>query len=100
MKYALITGTRPQIIKSAPLIWAANDNPSIDIIHIFTGQHYDSFLTDVFFQGLKMGKPEYQLDVGSGSTSYHVRMIIENTISGIAGNLHVSACGIVDVNRC
>ena len=66
-KYALITGTRPQIIKSVPVLRAAKREHSINIIHIFTGQHYDSYMADVFFQGLGLEPPKHQLNVGSGS---------------------------------
>lgn len=76
-KYALITGTRPQIIKSVPILKEVKEVNSLEIIHIFTGQHYDSFLTDIFFQTLEVESPQYHLNVGSGDTEYHIRTIID-----------------------
>ncbi|MFX0125665.1 MAG: non-hydrolyzing UDP-N-acetylglucosamine 2-epimerase [Candidatus Hodarchaeota archaeon] len=79
-KYTLITGTRPQIIKSVPIIRAAESTSEIKLIHIFTGQHYDSYLADIFFQTLEIEYPKYQLDVRSGSTDYHIRMILDKLV--------------------
>ncbi|UCG02607.1 MAG: UDP-N-acetylglucosamine 2-epimerase (non-hydrolyzing) [Candidatus Heimdallarchaeota archaeon] len=79
-KYALVTGTRPQIIKSVPLIKNVETLTEIEIVHIFTGQHYDSYLSDVFFKNLLMDSPDYELDVRSGSTDYHIRMILKKLI--------------------
>lgn len=79
-KYALITGTRPQIIKSVPIIRAAESTSEIELMHIFTGQHYDSYLADVFFQALEVESPKYQLNVRSGSTDYHIRMILDKLV--------------------
>ncbi|MFW9905690.1 MAG: non-hydrolyzing UDP-N-acetylglucosamine 2-epimerase [Candidatus Thorarchaeota archaeon] len=78
--YALVTGTRPQIIKSVPIIRSADSSSEIEIIHIFTGQHYDSYLADVFFQALEIALPKHQLNVRSGSTDYHIRMILEKLV--------------------
>ncbi|MHA1995615.1 MAG: non-hydrolyzing UDP-N-acetylglucosamine 2-epimerase [Candidatus Hodarchaeales archaeon] len=75
-KYVLVTGTRPQIIKSAPILKSANLMDEIEIVHIFTGQHYDSYLADIFFETLSLRPPHYQLDVRSGTTDYHIREII------------------------
>ena len=48
MKVALVTGTRPQIIKSVPIIetFSACDEIELDFIH--TGQHYDYELFQLF----------------------------------------------------
>lgn len=76
-KYALVTGTRPQIIKSVPILRNVKSLTEIEIVHIFTGQHYDSYLSDLFFRNLLMDSPDHELDVRSGSTDYHICKIIE-----------------------
>ena len=50
---ALVMGTRPEIIKLAPVAAAlgAAAEP------VFTGQHYDAELTDVFFAAVGMPRP-------------------------------------------
>jgi UDP-N-acetylglucosamine 2-epimerase (non-hydrolysing) len=61
-----VLGTRPEIIKTAPVILECDrrDVP-LDILH--TGQHYSESLDDVFFEQLQLPTPETNLDVGSGS---------------------------------
>ncbi|MEM0117983.1 MAG: UDP-N-acetylglucosamine 2-epimerase (non-hydrolyzing) [Conexivisphaerales archaeon] len=62
----LILGTRPEIIKLSPLIRMLESKRfSYFIVH--TGQHYSSFMNDVFFTGLNIPPPRYNLHVGSGS---------------------------------
>ena len=67
MKVALVLGARPQIIKSALLIHLANRRRDIQLDVIHTGQHYDYFMSAVFFDELGIPKPDYNLGVGSAS---------------------------------
>ena len=77
MLVALVIGTRPQIVKSAPIIKeAARRNLDMDIIH--TGQHYDYALSRAFFNELELPDPVVNLGVGSGSHGWQTgRMLIE-----------------------
>ena len=75
MKVTLIVGTRPQIIKSQPLIKELLSRKSkISIIH--TGQHYDYEMSKVFFKELKIRNPDFNLGVGKGSSSQQLGEII------------------------
>ena len=68
MKIALIVGTRPQIIKSQPLINEIISRKSkVCIIH--TGQHYDYEMSKAFFSELKIRNPDFNLGVSQGSSS-------------------------------
>jgi UDP-GlcNAc3NAcA epimerase len=68
MKIVTIIGARPQIIKAAALSRAiAHFSHSIEEIIVHTGQHYDPGMSDVFFTELGIPKPNYNLNVGSGS---------------------------------
>ena len=62
----LVIGTRPQIIKSAPLLKEA-DRRGFDLNIVHTGQHYDFEMSKVFFNELTMGDPVKNLGIGSGS---------------------------------
>jgi UDP-N-acetylglucosamine 2-epimerase (non-hydrolysing) len=64
---ALILGTRPQIIKSMPLICLSNEDNQVEISIIHTGQHYDYEMTKVFFEEFTLPEPTINLNVGSGS---------------------------------
>jgi len=66
MKIAVIIGTRPEIIKMAPVIDEI-EKRNIEYILIHTGQHYDHEMSDQFFLDLDLRKPDYNIGVGSGS---------------------------------
>ncbi len=66
MKIAVVIGTRPEIIKMAPLIDEI-EKRGINYILIHTGQHYDHEMSDQFFIDLELKKPDYNIGVGSGS---------------------------------
>ena len=56
MRVALVIGTRPQIIKSAPIIKEAMKRDlELDVVH--TGQHYDYEMSRVFFKELELTDP-------------------------------------------
>ncbi len=66
MNIAVILGTRPEIIKMAPVIKElGRKQANYFVLH--TGQHYSYNLDKVFFEQLALPHPEYNLDIGSGS---------------------------------
>jgi UDP-N-acetylglucosamine 2-epimerase (non-hydrolysing) len=66
MKACVLIGTRPEIIKMAPIIRAL-ERRRVDFFLLHTGQHYSYYLDKVFFEQLKLSQPKYNLEVGSGS---------------------------------
>lgn len=66
MKIATILGTRPEIIKMAPIIDEISKR-GIDQIILHTGQHYDKEMSDNFFKDLEIPTPDYNIHVGSGT---------------------------------
>ncbi len=64
----IVLGTRPEIIKLAPVIDAC-ERHDIEYSVIHTGQHYSDELDAVFFDQLELPAPEYNLEIGSGSHS-------------------------------
>jgi len=65
-----VIGTRPQIIKSAPIIHAANKFADINLEIVHTGQHYDYEMSRIFFNELELPEPIVNLGVGSGSHAW------------------------------
>lgn len=60
----VILGTRPEIIKTAPVVLEAmRRGIPVSIVH--TGQHYDDALDGVFFRELGLPQPTINLQVGS-----------------------------------
>ena len=66
MKIATVLGTRPEIIKMAPIIDEIARR-GIDQIVLHTGQHYDEEMSDAFFRDLEIPAPDYNIHVGSGT---------------------------------
>jgi UDP-N-acetylglucosamine 2-epimerase (non-hydrolysing) len=66
MKTVVVLGTRPEIIKMAPVInELARRGADFFVLH--TGQHYSYSLDRVFFEQLRLPGPRYNLEAGSGS---------------------------------
>ncbi|AEG17704.1 non-hydrolyzing UDP-N-acetylglucosamine 2-epimerase [Methanobacterium paludis] len=76
MKIAVIIGTRPEIIKMAPVIDEI-DKRGIDYILIHTGQHYDYEMSHKFFIDLELKKPDFNIGVGSGSHGKQTAVMIK-----------------------
>jgi UDP-N-acetylglucosamine 2-epimerase (non-hydrolysing) len=66
MKIAIILGTRPEIIKMSPIIREC-DRLDLNYFILHTGQHYSYKMDKVFFEQIELDKPQYNLNIGSGS---------------------------------
>jgi len=60
-----ICGARPNFMKIAPLVHAMQRTSELRSTIVHTGQHYSPTLSDVFFEELKIPRPEISLEVGS-----------------------------------
>lgn len=67
MKIVTIIGARPQFIKAATVSREINNVENIKEILVHTGQHFDSNMSDVFFEEMEIPKPDYYLGVGGGN---------------------------------
>ena len=74
MRIFTVIGNRPQFVKAA----AVSDRlrAGADEVLVHTGQHYDDELSKVFFDELKLPRPDHRLGVGGGTnTSQTARML-------------------------
>ena len=74
MKTTIVLGTRPEIIKLAPMIKLLNKKSTTVI---FTGQHFDFDMGLKFIQQLGIQKPDYTLRINKTNPSNQIADIIK-----------------------
>ncbi|WP_035588018.1 non-hydrolyzing UDP-N-acetylglucosamine 2-epimerase [Hippea jasoniae] len=85
MKILTILGARPQFIKAGAVSRAikeyneqlTNHKSLITEIIVHTGQHYDANMSDIFFEEMKIPKPDYYLGIGGKSHGAMTGQMIE-----------------------
>jgi UDP-N-acetylglucosamine 2-epimerase (non-hydrolysing) len=78
MRIVYVVGTRPNFVKTAPVIGALRERLSEGrhtIVH--TGQHYDRLMSEVFLEELGVPEPDHMLEVGSGSHAQQTARVME-----------------------
>jgi len=76
LRIAIILGTRPEIVKCAPIIREC-ERLGLDFFILHTGQHYSYFMDKVFFEQLELPLAKSNLDVGSGNHGKQTGAMIE-----------------------
>lgn len=85
IKIVTVVGARPQFVKAAAVSGAiaefnkeccrGNDRIVEKVIH--TGQHYDYLMDGVFFDELRLKKPDYNLGIGSHPHGKQTGLMLE-----------------------
>src|SRR5215207_9633340 len=69
-----VVGNRPQFVKAAAVSHRLREVADEVLVH--TGQHYDDELSRVFFDELRLPRPEHRLELGGGTnTAQTARML-------------------------
>ena len=76
MKITAVVGARPNFMKIAPLFWEIQRRQGIHAYLVHTGQHYDRQMSQLFFEELRIPRPDVDLGVGSGSHAVQTAEII------------------------
>src|SRR4051812_26705128 len=76
--FLLVAGARPNFMKVAPISRVMKKR-GIAYRFLNTGQHHDPALSDVFFKDLGLGRPHYNLEVGSGTHAQTTARIMERS---------------------
>ena len=109
MKIASVVGARPNFVKMAPIHDAILASGNEHVI-INTGQHYDYELSDIFFRDFQLPKPDFDLDVGSGSSCFQIGEILKRLEIHLAGSnfdivlvygdTNSTLAGAISANKC
>ena len=77
MKILTILGARPQFIKAGSVSREIARNNNLKEVIVHTGQHYDSNMSDIFFDEMEIPKPDYFLGIGGKSHGAMTGQMIE-----------------------
>ncbi len=78
MRIVYVVGTRPNFVKTAPVIGALRARaPEGRHAIVHTGQHYDRLMSEVFLEELGVPAPDHMLEVGSGSHAQQTARVME-----------------------
>ena len=77
MKILTIIGARPQFIKAGAVSREISNYDNIKEIIVHTGQHYDSNMSDIFFEEMNIPKPDYYLGIGGKTHGAMTGQMIE-----------------------
>lgn len=78
MRIVYVVGTRPNFVKTAPVIAALRERlPQGRHALVHTGQHYDRMMSAVFLEELGVPAPDHMLEVGSGSHARQTALTME-----------------------
>jgi UDP-GlcNAc3NAcA epimerase len=77
-KIFTVIGARPQFIKAAVVSRALGQlGQDLKEVLVHTGQHYDSNMSDVFFDELDIPRPDHHLGVGGGTHGQNTGRMLE-----------------------
>jgi UDP-N-acetylglucosamine 2-epimerase (non-hydrolysing) len=78
MRIIHVVGTRPNLVKMAPVIAAVRERfPDWPATIVHTGQHYDRLMSEIFLDELGVPEPDHLLGVGSGSHAEQIARVLE-----------------------
>jgi UDP-N-acetylglucosamine 2-epimerase (non-hydrolysing) len=72
-----VVGTRPNFMKTAPVIAQLARRDDFESVLVHTGQHYDDAMSRIFLEELGIGAPDHSLGVGSGSHAQQTARVME-----------------------
>jgi UDP-N-acetylglucosamine 2-epimerase (non-hydrolysing) len=72
-----VAGARPNFMKIAPILAACTARPGLRSTRVHTGQHYDDAMSQLFFDELRIPRPDINLEVGSGSHAQQTAAVLQ-----------------------
>lgn len=78
LKVLTVVGTRPEIIRLSKVMNALDSSEAITHITVHTGQNYDFELNQVFYDDLKIRKPDHFLNAAGSNATETIGNILIN----------------------
>lgn len=75
-KLAFVLGLRPDLIRAVLIMRCLEKAKDIEVVFIWSGQHYDYNLKGVFFKDLHVRKADIELDCGGNTDAQIVSQLI------------------------
>lgn len=98
IKVLTVVGTRPELVKLSCVIPAMDR--AFDHVLVHTGQNYDYELNQVFFEGLKLRKPDYFLDSAGKTPAATIARVMERVDEVLATERPDAMLLLGDTNSC
>ena len=76
LKVMTVVGTRPEIIRLSRVMAALDHSEAIEHVIVHTGQNYDYELNQIFFDDLKIRKPDFFLNAAGATAIETVGQIL------------------------
>jgi len=83
-RIATIVGTRPEVVKMAPVVEALDGLPH-DHVLVHSGQHYDLLMDKVFFRELELRQPDFQFELKARPPHLQVATTMRQIAPAVAG---------------
>ena len=98
LKIITIFGTRPEVIRLSRIIDVLDKNSDHTLIH--TGQNFDYELNKIFFDQLKIRKPDFFLEAAGESPSQTIGQVISKVDDLFASEKPEAILVLGDTNSC
>jgi UDP-N-acetylglucosamine 2-epimerase (non-hydrolysing) len=98
LKVMTIVGTRPELIKMSRVISEFDTHTAHVLVH--TGQNYDYELNQVFFEDLRIRKPDYFLEAAGENAVQTIARVIEKSDAIMAQENPDAVMLYGDTNSC
>jgi UDP-N-acetylglucosamine 2-epimerase (non-hydrolysing) len=98
VKILAVVGARPNFMKIAPIMWEIGRRPGVEAYLVHTGQHYDEKMSHLFFEQLRIPRPDTDLGVGSGSHAAQTAEVMKRFEPIVLGQRPDAVLVVGDVN--
>jgi UDP-N-acetylglucosamine 2-epimerase len=100
LKVMTVVGTRPEIIRLSRVMAALDASEAIEHIIVHTGQNYDYELNQIFFDDLKIRKPDFFLNAAGASATETIGQILIKIDPLLASEKPDAFLVLGDTNSC